>query len=115
MNAAPAPAGRPYDPTPDGARLRVRLTPRGGRSGLDRIVQLADGRWTAQVRVAAPPVDGAANAALIVYLSQALAIPKSAILVIAGQSSRLKTLAVAGDPDDIQARLKSWTASAPAA
>lgn len=112
MSVAPAPAGRPYDLTADGARLRVRLTPRGGRSGLDRIVQLADGRWAAQVRVAAPPVDGAANAALILYLAQALAVPKSAISVIAGQTSRLKTIAVTGVPDQIAARIKTWIAGA---
>ncbi|MFB3119104.1 MAG: DUF167 domain-containing protein, partial [Stenotrophomonas maltophilia] len=47
-----------------------------------------------RIRVTAPPVDGQANAAAIALLAQALDLPKSAIRLVRGASSREKTLAV---------------------
>ena len=101
-----------FDRLEDGVRLRVRLTPRARRSGLDGAVQLADGRWAAQLRVAAPPVEGAANEALIAVLADSLRLPKSRLTIVAGQSSRLKAVAIAGDPGDLAARLTAWIAAA---
>ena len=43
-----------------------------------------------------PPVDGAANQALIDYLAKALGVPRSAIRLISGEKSRLKLVALAG-------------------
>lgn len=52
-----------------------------------------------KIRLAAPPVDGKANAALIDYLAKRLGIPKSRITLKSGQTSRRKVLAVEGvDP-----------------
>ena len=72
-----------------GARIEIRVQPRasqntisGMRAGILRI------------RVTAPPVDGQANAAAIALLAQALDVPKSAICLVRGASSREKTLAV---------------------
>ena len=109
MNPAKA---RPYEPTPDGARLRVRLTPRGGRNSLDCLVRLADGRWAAQVRVAAPPVDGAANDALIGWLARDLGLPRSRLRLAAGQASRIKTIDLAGDTREVVESLDAWLARA---
>jgi uncharacterized protein YggU (UPF0235/DUF167 family) len=50
------------------------------------------------VRVAAPPVDGAANAALIRVLAAALDVPPSAIAVVAGTTARVKRVEVRGMP-----------------
>ena len=58
------------------------------------------------VRLAAPPVDGAANAALVVYLSQLLDRPKRDIAIVSGQTTREKRVAVSGmTPAELKARL----------
>jgi len=49
-----------------------------------------------KIRVAAPPADGAANAELIRFLSARLGLPRHAIAVTAGQSSRRKVVSITG-------------------
>ncbi len=58
-----------------------------------------------KIRLAAPPVDGKANTALIGFIAGRLGLAKSAITLISGQTSRRKVLEVAGAPADIEARL----------
>ena len=85
-------------------RFRVRLTPKGGRDAID-------GWWTdgtgraLKARVAAPPEDGKANAALIGLLAQALDVRKSDVRIASGTASRVKTVEVAGDDARLAARL----------
>jgi uncharacterized protein YggU (UPF0235/DUF167 family) len=50
-----------------------------------------------RVRVSAVPDKGRANAAVVALLAKALGVPKSAVSVASGETSRLKTLDVAGD------------------
>jgi len=76
--------------------LAVRLTPRGGRDAVDGWASDADGRPYLKVRVASPPVDGAANAALLAFLAKTLKIPRSAVRIAAGDTARLKRLALDG-------------------
>jgi uncharacterized protein len=73
------------------ARLDVRVIPRAPRT-------LVDGMrgGAILVRLAAPPVDGAANEALIAFLSDALALPRRSIRIVSGEKSRDKTVAIAG-------------------
>ena len=97
---------------PDGVRLAVRLTPRASRSGLDGLVAGADGRVAVQLRVAAPPVEGAANAALVAYLADALDLRRSAIRIVSGETARHKMVALAGDPIDLEGRVAAWIAGA---
>jgi uncharacterized protein (TIGR00251 family) len=89
-------------------RLAVRLTPRAARTGLDGIVQGADGRAALQVRVAAPPVEGAANAALLELVAGALRLRKSDVAIRSGERGRSKLLELSGDPDALLARLAAW-------
>lgn len=98
----------PFVAAPDGVRLLVRLTPRGGRTALSGVVRAADGRPALQLRVAAPPVEGAANQALVAFLAAALGMRKSAIAIRSGETARLKLLHLAGDPVAIMARLAAW-------
>jgi uncharacterized protein (TIGR00251 family) len=49
-----------------------------------------------KIRLAAPPVDGKANDALIKFIAETLRLPKSAVNLISGQSSRRKVLEVIG-------------------
>ena len=78
-----------------GARLRVRVTPRAKKTALAGLVD-TDGGPALAIRLAAPPVDGAANRALLAFLSDALQVPRSKIRIVAGETGRLKLVAVAG-------------------
>jgi uncharacterized protein (TIGR00251 family) len=58
------------------------------------------------IRLAAPPVDGAANEALIAFLAEALGLPRRHVTIVAGEKSRDKRVQIAGlDPESIRARL----------
>jgi hypothetical protein len=87
----------PWTLQPDGVRLRVRLTPRGGRDAVGGVETLSDGTRAVAVRVRAAPVDGEANAALIKVVAAALKVRAADIDLVAGQSARLKTLKIGGD------------------
>ena len=96
--------------TAAGVRLAVRLTPRAARTGLDGVVPGADGRFVLQLRVAAPPVEGAANAALVDYVAKSLRLRRSEVAVVSGERGRLKLLNLSGDSADLLARLARWLA-----
>ncbi len=73
------------------ARITVRLTP---RAGCDAIEGWRDD--VLRVRVAAAPVDGAANAALIRLLAKALGVAASRVTIVSGATGRTKTVEVEG-------------------
>ena len=73
-------------------RFAVRLTPRGGGDRVEGV----DADGVLQARVAAPPADGAANAALLALLARELASPRTWLRVAAGATSRRKTIAIDG-------------------
>lgn len=77
----------------DGARvlLDVYVAPRAAKS---RLAGLHDGRL--KVQVAAPPVDGAANAELVRFLAGKLGVPRSSVDLVKGASNRRKTVAIEG-------------------
>jgi uncharacterized protein (TIGR00251 family) len=58
-----------------------------------------------KIRLAAPPVDGKANAALIEFVADRLSLPKSAVRLASGQTSRRKTLEIDAAPPDVEQRL----------
>ena len=88
-------------PTPTGARIDVRVTPRAGRSALAGI---REGRVA--VRVSAPPVDGAANDAVVRLVAAAIGARVRDVRVVSGARGRLKTLEVVGlDANAIVRRL----------
>lgn len=78
------------------ALLAVRVTPRARANALQGLVEDADGHILLAVRLAAPPVDGAANKALTVFLAKAASLPKSAVSVVSGETGRRKTLRFTG-------------------
>ncbi len=76
---------------PGGVVLDVRVIPRAGRS------RIAGTRNDALlVRLAAAPVDGAANAELIEFLAETLGVPRRNVTVIAGERSRDKRVRILG-------------------
>ena len=102
---------KPYAAIEGGVRLALRLTPRASRNGVDGIVQDAEGRPLLKLRLAAPPVEGAANEALIAYLAKTLSLRKADITIRSGETSRIKILHLAGDSGAILQKLDAWLAS----
>jgi uncharacterized protein (TIGR00251 family) len=85
----------------DGVVLTVRVIPRASKSGVAGIRDDA-----LLVRLAAPPVDGGANVALVELLASLLAIPRRQLSLLSGAHSRRKRLKVSGiDAQSIAARL----------
>jgi uncharacterized protein (TIGR00251 family) len=80
-----------------GGCLRIRVTPRAKTTAVTGIT-VVDGRPALAIRLAAPPVDGAANKALLAFLAKALHIPKSSLHMAAGKTGRLKIVTVANFP-----------------
>jgi uncharacterized protein (TIGR00251 family) len=82
----------------DGVRFTVRVQPRASRN------ELAGSHGDAiKIRLTAPPVEGAANTALIAFLSRALGVPKSSVRIARGERSRSKVVEVIGiDPDSLR-------------
>ncbi|MET4423098.1 DUF167 domain-containing protein [Bradyrhizobium sp. 956_D2_N1_5] len=81
-----------------GISIALRVTPRGGRDDIDGIEQLADGRSVLKVRVRAIADGGEANKAVLVLLAKSLGVPKASVKLLSGATSRLKQIAVDGDP-----------------
>jgi uncharacterized protein len=77
--------------TPDGVSLRVKVIP---RAGVTRVAGTREGRLL--VRLAAAPVDGAANEALIAFLSHTLNVPVRNIRLESGARNPRKQLSIAG-------------------
>lgn len=90
----------------DGLAIAIRLTPRGGRDGIDGVETLADGRQVLKARVRAAPSEGEANAALIALLAKELSVSRSQVSLTAGASARLKRITVRGDAETLAARLQ---------
>jgi uncharacterized protein YggU (UPF0235/DUF167 family) len=88
--------------------VHVRLTPRGGRDQLEGIETLSDGRAVLKARVRAAPEKGLANAALVELLAGALDVPKSAVSVVSGATSRVKSVRVTGNPTTLRKSLETF-------
>jgi uncharacterized protein YggU (UPF0235/DUF167 family) len=97
---------RPYEADAGGLRVRVRLTPRGGRDALEGAEILADGRAVLKARVRAAPEKGLANAALEKLVAGALGVPKSTVSVVAGGTGRTKTVKISGEPRRLAAAME---------
>lgn len=102
---------KPYAATQGGVRLALRLTPRASRNGVDGVAADAEGRPILKLRLVAPPVEGAANEALIGFLAKTLSLRKADIAIRSGETSRVKILHLAGDSTAILQKLDSWLAS----
>ncbi len=77
--------------TKDGATFAVRVIPRAARNAV-----VGEHEGALKVRLTAPPVEGRANAALEALLAEVLGVRLAQVRVIAGHTSRQKTVAVTG-------------------
>ncbi|RUV70808.1 DUF167 domain-containing protein [Mesorhizobium sp. M1A.F.Ca.IN.020.30.1.1] len=97
----------PFRPRDDGIDLFVRLTPKAAVDRIEGIETAADGRSHLKARVRAVPENGAANTALERMMAKALGVPGSAVSVVAGGTSRLKTLGIWGDAAELAKRVEA--------
>ena len=77
--------------TADGVILPVRVAPRAARNAIDGVAE-----GCLRVRLAAPPVEGAANRALLAFLAGALGVPKGSLEIARGEHGRQKLVRVRG-------------------
>lgn len=75
----------------DGVRVTLRVQPRASRTVIAG--RHGDG-W--KIKIAAPPVDGAANAELVRFLAELLDVAKSSVRIVRGKRSRTKVVEIAG-------------------
>ena len=78
-------------PAPGGVRLEILVQPRASRS---KIVGEHDGRL--KIALAAPPVDGEANAALVKLLAKHLGVGKRSVRIVSGETGRRKAVVIDG-------------------
>ena len=100
----------PWRAVSDGLVIHCRLTPRGGRDAIDGVATLSDGQCVLLTRVRSVPQGGEANDALCALLADRLGVSASRVRLAAGAKSRLKQVAISGDPATLIARLEALLA-----
>jgi uncharacterized protein len=103
----------PWRYSTQGISVALRITPRGGRDDIDGLETLANGRAVIKVRVRAIAEGGEANRAVIELLAKVLGVPKGKVRLLTGTTSRLKQIAVDGDPTKLGETLRELTAAKP--
>jgi uncharacterized protein (TIGR00251 family) len=103
----------PWRYSTQGISVALRVMPRGGRDDIDGLETLADGRSVVKVRVRAIADGGEANRAVMELLAKALGVPKARLRILSGATSRLKQIAVDGDPTQLGESLRKLTAVKP--
>ena len=103
----------PWRYSTQGISVALRVTPRGGRDDIDGVETLANGRSVVKLRVRAIAEGGEANRAVTELLAKALGVSKRDVRVLSGTTSRLKQIAVDGDPQKLGEALRQLTAAKP--
>jgi uncharacterized protein len=88
----------PWRYSAEGVRVALRVTPRGGCDDIDGIETLADGRSVLKLRVRAIAESGEANRAVMELMAKALGVPGARVRIVSGVTSRLKQIAIDGEP-----------------
>jgi uncharacterized protein (TIGR00251 family) len=82
---------RDAEPAADSVTLSVRIQPRASKN---EIITMENGGL--KIRLTSPPVDGAANEALVKFLSDVLSIAKSRVEIVSGHTAREKIVRITG-------------------
>jgi uncharacterized protein (TIGR00251 family) len=91
-----------------GAALTIRVVPNAKRTELQGI--MPDG--TLKMKIAAPPVEGKANKALVDFLSEILQIPKTNVEIVAGTLSKDKLISITGiEPEAANRKIRDYKKS----
>jgi len=101
----------PWRYSTEGISIALRVTPRGGRDDIDGIETLSNGRSVVKVRVRAIADGGEANRAVTELLAKVLGVPKARVKILSGATSRLKQVAVEGDPRALGETLRKAAAA----
>ena len=99
----------PWRYSTQGISVALRVTPRGGRDDIDGVETLANGRTVVKIRVRAIAEGGEANRAVTELLAKALVVPKARVRILSGVTSRLKQVAIDGDPAKLGEALRKLT------
>jgi uncharacterized protein (TIGR00251 family) len=91
--------------TTDSILLHLRCSPGAGHTAPAGFATDDAGVTRLRLRISAPPVDGAANTAVIAYLAKALGLAKRDFTLTQGLKSRSKTAMIKGAPDALLARI----------
>jgi len=99
----------PWRYSTGGISVALRVTPRGGRDGIEGVETLANGRSVVKVRVRAIAEGGEANRAVTQLLAKALRVPRAKVRLLSGATSRMKQIAIDGDPAKLGEALRMLT------
>jgi uncharacterized protein (TIGR00251 family) len=85
--------------------FKVHVVPRSSRSEV-----VGEHNGALRIRIAAPPVDGAANEELIRILAKTFNVSRSAVKIVSGHSGKLKQISIEGNTGEVVTRLNrdSW-------
>lgn len=97
-----------WSPHGEGLTLVVRVTPRSSRAVLERG---RDGVFAA--RVTAPPVDGAANTAVVALVAAMFGVSRGRVSIVGGETARNKRLRIVGDTAALAERAAALYGAAP--
>jgi len=75
--------------------LSIRIQPRASKNGIN---VMENGKL--KIRLTAPPVDGAANEALVKFLADTLLVAKSQVEIVSGHTAREKIIRITGKSDE---------------
>jgi len=100
----------PWRYSTEGISVALRVIPRGGRDDIDGVETLANGRSVLKVRVRAIADGGEANRAVTELLAKVLGVPKARLKLLSGATSRLKQIAIEGDPNALGEALRKAVA-----
>jgi uncharacterized protein len=93
----------PIHDTPAGALFTIRLHPRAKKNAITG--EIGD---ALKLSLTSPPVDGRANDACIEFFAKLLKVPRSSVTIASGQTSRRKTIRVAGiSADEVRKRIET--------
>ena len=79
--------------SPDGGILNLRIVPRASKNAIQ-----GEHGDALKIRLCAPPVDGAANSALVEFLAETFSLPRARVQLLSGAASRNKRVLLAGLP-----------------
>ena len=85
--------------------FKVQVVPRSSRSEV-----VGEHNGALRVKIAAPPVDGAANEELVRVLAKTFDVSRSAVTIVSGQTGKVKQISIKGRTNDVVERLNSsWS------
>jgi uncharacterized protein (TIGR00251 family) len=104
--ASPQVMRPPFTTDADGATLTIRANPKASRTAVAGVVALEGDATALALRVAAPPVDGAANDEVMKFVAKQLRVRRGSVTLVSGQTGRVKRLRITGDPGVLEEGLR---------